>query len=86
MSIPLLLERRSSGRGPKVPLRVPFTQVVVEGLNPDDRVAIYCNGETVINLGACGIFDLPRPFNRDDTVQAELIGTNSCVSVRLEKT
>jgi hypothetical protein len=83
MSIPLLLERRSSGRGPKVPLRVPFNQVVVEGLAPEDMVKVFANGEKVLEAGANGHFDIR--LERDAIAQAEIIGCSSCVSVRLEK-
>lgn len=68
-----------------MPLRVPFTQLVVEGLSPDDRVKVYCNDKAIIDVGACGVFPLSRPLERNEIAQAELIGVNSCVSVRLEK-
>lgn len=84
MSIPLLLERSSPGLGPKVPLRVPFKRVVVEGLLRGCAVNLYADGTKVETFKESCHTTLQFPLLKGTIVQAEIVGEGSCVNVRLE--
>lgn len=70
--------------GPKVPLRVPFKRVVVEGLIAGCGVALYTDGVIMAKLDENADYTFESPLAKGVVAQAELIGTGSCVSVRLE--
>lgn len=85
MSIPLLLERKTPGMGPKIPLRVSFARIVVEGLISPDRVWLHSDGFAITMLDKNGEYELENPLSPGAVAQAELSGeAGSCVSVRLE--
>lgn len=72
--------------GPKVPLRVPFARVVVEGLRSDCRVRLYADGVLVTSkLEENAEYQLDLPLEKGTVAQAELVGEGSCVNVRLEE-
>jgi hypothetical protein len=76
--------RSSEGMGPKVPLRVPFRKVVVEGLSAGCKVRVYTDGVRMLELEENAEYELESPLVKGSIVQAEIVGNHSCVSVRLE--
>jgi hypothetical protein len=84
MSIPLLLERKAPGMGPKVPLHGVYKKIVVEGLARDCMVSIFANDKRVAFLDKNATHHLFHPIVDGSTAQAEVIGEGSCVNVRLE--
>lgn len=70
--------------GPKVPLRVPFKRVVVEGLKSGCTVALHADGQRIAQMDENAEYTFESPLAKGVVAQAELIGTGSCVSVRLE--
>jgi hypothetical protein len=84
MSVPLLLERSAPGMGSKVPTRVPFNTVVVEGLSEGDSVALFVDLDFVDGFTKNGAYQLDLAIPRGVIAQARLLGENSKVSVYLE--
>ena len=84
MSIPLLLERSSEGKGPKVPLRVPFKRIVVEGLRSGCKIILYTDDVKTLELDENADYTLEYPLVKGAVAQAEIVGKGSCVNVRLE--
>jgi hypothetical protein len=83
MSLPLLLERRTQGNGPKVPIRDAFDVLVVEGLTAGCQVKMDDGSQQVV-VQANGRFPIAKTIP-GLSAQATLEGPGSCVHVWLEK-
>jgi hypothetical protein len=70
--------------GPKVPLRVPFKTVVVEGLLPGGKINLYTDGVKMVEMDENAEYLLESPLAKGSIAQAEIVGPAHCVSVRLE--
>lgn len=82
MSLPLLLARKTPGRGPLVPVKDHYTHLRVEGL-ADGQVLVDV-GDHRVQVQTNGCYELHRPTSKGFSAQAELMGVGE-VHVTLEK-
>lgn len=83
-SILLLIERKSGGKGPEVPVRQGAQRLVVEGVTYPDFVYLHITGQGRQDTFAFGAGTHPICIEAGCYVRAELVGENSLATVLVE--